>query len=118
MLQRERNLSVYELKLNLYREAVEPIVTVLVDMSLRGPQGEISRKYEEARLRAYSHLAMFAPSRVLDAYSELTDYLCDCFEAKAEFDWPRARDLATEIFNRIRDDVELAKDPVSYKGHR
>lgn len=117
-VQREKNMSVHELKLSLYRAAVEPIIKLVNDINNSLLHKEQLPRFEHERLQVYANLAMFAPSNVLDAYSTLCDYILDCLEGKQQYAWVQLRTLSLDVFNKIRADVGHATDPVSYKGHR
>lgn len=117
-LQREKNLSVHQLKISLYQAAVIPIIPLLSDITYGKLTADDIPRFDRERLIVYSNLAMFAPSDVLDAHSALLDYVFDCLEGKAKYEWATVRTLGLEIFNKIRVDVGLAPDPVTYKGHR
>jgi hypothetical protein len=117
-LQREKNLSVHQLKLSLYQAALVPIVSLVSDITFGKVTADDIPRFDRERLIVYSNLAMFAPSDVLDAHTALLDYVFDCLEGKAKHEWATVRTLGLEIFNKIRVDVGLATDPVTYKGHR
>lgn len=114
-----RSSHLFKEKIALYKEAGGPLIDLMTEMQATGtvsPASQIS--FEKSRLSSTALLAMFAPADVFDSYNEIIDYLFDCFEGKKSFEFSVFRVMALKMLSKMRRDVGLYADDVSYKGSR
>lgn len=115
----DRRSQAYRLKIELYREASEPVIKLLIRMEHNEGVRKIDlQEFEKERLTTTALLAMFAPQSAFDAYNNMIDYIFDSFEGKSEYTFARFRELALAFFTEVRRDVGLYDDAISYKGNR
>ena len=108
----------------VYRAAVDLLAGIVAKavMNMGRQRGPLSPEelldFETQRLRLYGYLAMHAPQSVMDANDALTDHVLEIIADGRHLDWPRFRELAVGLLNKIREDVAIRPEPISYRGTR
>jgi inorganic triphosphatase YgiF len=116
----DRTAQTLREKLSLYKEAVPPIVDLVIRSELdpAAVTPLLLGEFERKRIATSAMLGMFAAVPVFDAYNELIDYLFDCLEKKRNFLFPNFRLLSFKLMSEIRKDVGLSEGELVYRGPR
>lgn len=122
-----KRMDAYLTKVQLYRDAADLVTALIVDMAVSVQGGtpvpaeelvEYKMEFERNRLRAYSHIAMFAPQAVMDGFDNLIDHLMDIMDGTESYSFPEIRRRALAFLNEIRIDLAPDVEPIEYRGHR
>ena len=106
-------------KIELYKEASNPIIDLIVKAQHQGTLSkEDLQKFDKDRLATTSLLAMFAPAEVFDEFNNMIDCVYDSFEGKQEWSFNTFRIKAVSFLSKVRKDIGLFEDVLSYKGTR
>ena len=120
----EKSLMAHERKLNLYTNAITPIIKAAAKISWQKlGEYEITKKdlleFDLQRLQAHGELGLFAPMSVLEKYDKLIDYMGVYFRQENEplEGWKGFRDIALEWVSEMRKDIAINTDNVYYTGN-
>ena len=106
-------------KISLYKEVSNPVIDLIVKAQHNGTlTQEDLQEFDKERLSTTALLAMFAPSDVFDEFNVMIDYIYDSFEGKQEWSFNSFREKALSFLSKVRKDIGLYEDQVSYNGSR
>lgn len=106
-------------KISLYKEVSNPVIDLIVKAQHNGNlTQEDLKKFDKERLSTTALLAMFAPSDVFDEFNVMIDYVYDSVEGKEEWSFNSFREKALSFLSKVRKDIGLYEDQVSYNGTR
>lgn len=115
----ERTAQTLREKLSLYKEAIHPVVDLVlryqVDPASVTPA--LLTEFERCRLADNAMLGMFATPQVFGAYNALIDYIFDCLEAKRTFLFQDFRVSFFKLLSEVRQDVGI-RGELNYRGPR
>ena len=114
----ERTTQTFREKLSLYKEALEPVLELVMYMQL-DPSGltpELTKEFEKKRLKTTALLGMFATISAFESYNSVVDYLFDSLEGKRQFHFDAFRVLGFQFLTAVRQDVGIADGELVYRG--
>ncbi|MEM7680036.1 MAG: hypothetical protein AAF182_03430 [Pseudomonadota bacterium] len=120
---KQQHLTGFHDKTKIYRMVVDLVAEVLSNYDLAFHANvEMTLEQRDAtnrtRMRVYGYLAIVAPEEVLDAYSDLSDFLMDVAGGKEQYHWPTVRKHILPLLSKMRQNLGFEKDEITYKGHR
>jgi hypothetical protein len=115
---RDKYLGMHRNKIELYRAAAAPIIELVTEVNHGELTPEFVAAYDRRRLEVHAHLALFAPQEVLDAYDRFIDYIFDALDKNQPPDWASFRTLGFDLINRMRADIGMTSEDVTYRGGR
>lgn len=109
----------YKEKINLYKEVGKPIIDFIVTYEhTQQITTDMIIEFDKIRLYTTTQLIMFSSSDVYDSYNELIDYIYNCLEQKDTYSFVKLRDFSMKSLNKIRKDIGIHNDEITYKGNR
>lgn len=112
------NLTALNEKIKIYRLATDIFADLIASMDYDLITAEKRMIFNRDRLKLYGYMGMIAPQKVMDACDKLTDYMFDVFEQKEKYNWKELRELALELLNEIRKDININTSNIVYNGPR
>ncbi len=120
---KEKHLKGHADKLATYRLVVDVVVELLGELDQmkitgRPPADAAARwdRFNRSRMRAYGYLAMLAPQTVMDTHDALMDHLFEVASGHKDYVWPDVRNLAINLLNEIRRDIDIGPTSIEYRG--
>lgn len=106
-------------KIELYKEVANPIIGLVVKAQHQGTlTQEDLQQFDKDRLATTALLGMFAPADVFEDFNNMIDYIYDSFEGEQEWSFNTFRDKALSFLSKVRKDIGLFEDTVTYNGTR
>jgi hypothetical protein len=112
------NLTALNEKVKIYRLATDIFSDLIANLDYDLINIEKRFVFYRERLKLYGYMAMIAPQEVMDACDELTNFIFDVFDKKEEYKWNKLRELALELLNEIRRDININSSTIVYKGSK
>jgi hypothetical protein len=117
-------LKIQEDKILIYRAVIDVIADLLAKydaIALKQKTGGFTAEeffeFNKSRMRTYGYLAMFAPQDVMSAHDALMDYLLQVMTGAASYDWKNGvRPKVLTLINKVRNDIGIDKESISYTG--
>lgn len=115
----EHGNSLLAQKIKLYKEVADPFLNLVVKIEHQGILTvEDLQNFDKDRLSTTALLGMFAAKDVFNEYNDMIDYIYDSFEKKQIWSFSNFRKKALIFLNKVRNDIGLCKNDISYKGTR
>lgn len=113
----QQNTLNYQQKIDLYKVVSTPLIELVALLGKDGLTHEHVAEFDRQRLHITAQLALFAPQKVFDSFSDMIDYMYDSLENN-DYSFLIFRDKALSYLSEMRKDIGIYTDDVSYKGHR
>lgn len=112
------NLTALNEKVKIYRLATDIFSDLIANLDYGLLTLEKRFIFNRERLKLYGYMGMIASQEVMDACDKLTAFMFDVFEQKEEYNWNKLRELALDLLNEIRKDININASAIVYKGSR
>jgi hypothetical protein len=112
-----KNALNYQQKIDLYKVVANPLIELIALLSSEGLTKEHVYEFDRQRLHITAQLALFAPQKVFDAFSDIIDYLYNSLENN-DYSFVTFRVKALAYLSEMRKDIGIYNDDVSYNGDR
>lgn len=112
------NLTALNEKVKIYRLATDIFSDLIANLDYGLLTLEKRFIFNRERLKLYGYMGMIASQEVMDACDKLTAFMFDVFEQKEEYNWNKLKELALDLLNEIRKDININASAIVYKGSR
>jgi len=120
-----KEIDAFKDKVNIYKQAMDLISEALADLDLFRDEKFDSikmkdsfHKFNVARLKNRSHMAMLSPPEILQNFDTLIDEIIAVYNEEKAYCWATIREISNPIIDTLRKDIALSEGEIRYVGDR